>query len=130
MFGRRKFTLIATTLAFGKSIAGGTMTWPNDVDGDVFRQLQRSGFNFGKTYVVDFNVDFVNWPPPHEAVEVLRKKYKELELRPPEDGDIGHIAFQLKGKLSYEWVVRVQREATALVARHGGKCETWGVLGP
>ncbi len=64
MLTRRAFTLIASAIPYGRSIAGSPMTWPQDADGDVFRQLQKSGFDFTKLYVVDFNVDFAKWPRP------------------------------------------------------------------
>jgi len=30
--------------------------WPDDADGDVFRRMQKSGFDFDKAVDIDFNV--------------------------------------------------------------------------
>jgi len=112
------------------TLAGAVVSWPQDADGDIFRRLQKSGFDFSKTYLVDFNIEFETWPPSKEVVAMVKSKYGEIELGPPESGELGYIVFQLKSKLSYEWVLQVQREATALTSRFGGKCEYWGVLLP
>ena len=44
------------------------MSWPETADGDVFRRLQSSQFDFSSLREIDFNVDFEHWPPmtcPH-----------------------------------------------------------------
>jgi len=46
--------------------------WPNDADGDVFRRMQKSEFDFDKAIDIDFNVDFDSWPPSDELVCMLR----------------------------------------------------------
>ncbi len=38
------------------------MDWPNDADGDVFRRLKNSNFDFSKKYTIDFTIDFQFWP--------------------------------------------------------------------
>lgn len=61
------------------------MPWPNDADGDVFRRLESHGFDFTKEYDVDFNVDFDDWPPPAESVNLLKSKYNNVEIVEPEN---------------------------------------------
>jgi hypothetical protein len=123
--------LAATIAALAITVhAGEPMTWPDDADGDVLRQLAEVGMDFTKEYEVDFNVDFDKWPPPDAAVKKLKNKYKNIELVAPEGGDVGHIRFQLKHLVTYEWVMAVQRETTDLVRDAGGRCESWGVMGP
>ena len=109
------------------------MNWPNDADGDTFRRLQRAGFDLRKTYSIDFNVDFDSWPPPKEAVEILKAKFPKLKLLDPDEeaikeGRNGYILFQIEDKLTYDLVIRIQEDVTNLVKKYGGVCESWGVL--
>lgn len=106
------------------------MKWPNDADGDVFRQLSQMGMNFSKEYTVDFTVDFETWPPNPKALKALKAKYKAVEVIPPNGDDSGYVLFQLRHLVTYEWVLTVQKEATDLVRAYSGRCESWGVMGP
>jgi hypothetical protein len=126
---RRTFATFAALFAFRFSEASESRVWPNDADGDVFRHLQKIRFDFSKVYAIDFDINFKNWPPPMEAIAAIHEKYKVVELNPPKKKEeIGYVTFRLKGKLTYDWVVAVQREATALTSRYGGKCNSWGVV--
>lgn len=53
-------------------------SWPANADGDVFRRLESSGFDFTEERTVDFNVDFEKWLPPKEAVAALRREFGEV----------------------------------------------------
>ena len=105
-----------------------TAAWPDDADGDVFRRLAEAGFDFGKSWVVDFNVDFASWPPPEAALELLRSMYGNLAAHPPEQGSPGYVLFQVVGPVSYEGVTSVQRHASSAMQPFGGVCESWGVM--
>lgn len=102
--------------------------WPNDADGDVFRRLVSDGFDFSKSWSVDYNVDFESWPPPEEALEILRSTYGEVVLYPPDEHGAGYVEFQVFGPLNYEAVTSMQRRVTALMQKFGGACESWGVM--
>jgi hypothetical protein len=102
--------------------------WPNDADGDVFRRLQESGFDFRKVRSVDYNVDFMNWPPAEEALKILRANYGQIALYEPDENGLGYVQFQVEGRLTYDAVMAVQKTATLLNERFGGACESWGVF--
>ena len=104
------------------------MSWPADPDGDVFRRLQAQAFNFSEPHAIDFNVEFVRWPPPQEAVALLRSRHPSLEVVQPEADFPGYVLFQVVDKVSYELVTSVQRSTSSLVTKFGGVCESWGVL--
>jgi hypothetical protein len=102
------------------------MTWPNDADGDVFRRLESRGFDFSKSHVVDYNVDFEHWPPATAALEILRDRYGNIELvEPDEEGD-AYVHFQIFGPVTYEGVTSVQHRVTLDMKPYGGICESWG----
>ena len=104
------------------------MTWPKDADGDVFRSLEEDGFDFTKDCVVDFNVDFESWPPSTEAITLLNEKYNNVEIIEPDGEFEGYIEIQIPASLSYEFVIRTQKEITNLMKNYGAKCESWEVM--
>ena len=102
--------------------------WPDDADGGVFRSLAEVGFDFSRSWSVDYNVDFRSWPPDQTALELLGSMYGRLSLYPPdEDGD-GYVQFQVEGPVTYEGVTSVQRRVSAAMLPFGGVCESWGVM--
>ena len=110
------------------------MKWPNDVDGDVFRRLEEHNFDFTKEYEIDFNIDFDYWPPTEEAIVEIKKYYPQTKVYPPDQedfkngNDIGYLQFQVTAKVTYDLVMKIQEEITALMKKHGGWCESWGVM--
>lgn len=104
------------------------MIFPNDVDGDVLRRLEDSGFDFSITWEIDFNVDFNCWPPSQEALNILEKEYGAIEVFEPEEESDGYILFNITSIVSYDLIMDTQRKASSLVSTFGGVCESWGVL--
>lgn len=108
------------------------MNWPDDADGDVFRELAARKFDFSKAVSIDFTVDFETWPPTQEALGALHDAYGPIEVIPPseEDGESfdGYVLFQLTGLLEHGLVTSVQQRVSDLLAPHGGVCESWGLV--
>jgi len=105
-----------------------TSDWPEDADGNVFRRLRERGFDFTRHYSVDYNVDFVEWPPSAEAVAWLKREFGSVSLYPPEEDFGGYVEFQVSGSVTYDGVTSIQRRVSAAMEPFGGVCETWGVL--
>ena len=69
------------------------MDWPSDDDGDVFRSLRESGFDFDKEYKIDINLDFNHWPLLANEKKAIDTLFPEAEYIEPEAGeDIGNGA--------------------------------------
>jgi hypothetical protein len=103
------------------------MNWPNDADGDVLRRLEDSGFDFSKPCLIDFNVDFRNWPPSPSAVSLLSREYPSLKMYEP--GEFrGYLLVQVFALMTYELVTGVQESISDAMAPFGGRCDSWGVL--
>ena len=102
--------------------------WPNDADGDVLRRMKQKGFDFSKPHLIDFNVDFEDWPPADEAVEWLKREYPSSIVHPPTEEMNGYVQFQVFERLSYELVAGTQSYVTEKMSKFGGYCESWGVL--
>ena len=105
-----------------------TADWPDDADGGVFRRLASAGFDFSKSWSVDYNVDLESWPPPEAALEMLRSTYGDLGLYPPDAHGDGYVQFQVVGPVTYEGVTSTQRRASAAMEQFGGVCDSWGVM--
>lgn len=102
--------------------------WPQNADGDVFRRLEKSGFNFDVPYSIDFNIDLNAWPPSAELLNILRKQYSTLKIFEPDAVGSGYVQFVIEAKLTYELVMFVQGSVSELAAPYGGICESWGVM--
>jgi hypothetical protein len=46
----------------------------------------------------------------------------------PEGDYRGYVQFQVEAPVTYELVIRMQREVTELMRPYGGYCESWGVM--
>ena len=108
------------------------MTWPNDIDGDMFRSLDENGFDFTKEHLVDFIIDFDHWPLTEDEVTVVKSFNPNCEFVEPEDDELqdeasqGYVQFQKETILSYDLIVETQREATEAMEQFGGYCDSWG----
>ena len=104
------------------------MKFPDDADGDVLRGLEKSGFDFSQRCLIDFNVDFQEWPQSSEAVKLLSRKYPSLKLYEPDGEGPGYLQFQVYGLLTYDLVTKVQAEVSELMAAFNAECSSWGIL--
>ena len=102
------------------------MNWPDDVDGDVLRRMEASGFDFLQPHVVQFEIEFESWPPPEDAIDALRNRFGEVVIFDEEAG--GYLEFEVCARVSYDLVMTTQQVASDLMAPFGGTCESWGVL--
>lgn len=110
------------------------MEWPNNADGDVFRRLKSSDFNFSKEYDIDFNIDFDHWPLTVNTISFFQSNYPNLKIIEPNEeeidsGDInGYIEIQIRHKVEYDFVIKTQSKLTKMSQPFGGWCESWGVM--
>jgi len=102
--------------------------WPNDADGDVFRRLQSAGFDFSKSWSVEYNVDFETWPPASAALQLLESMQGSLRHYPPDEHGAGYVRFHIVGPVTYEGVTSVQRQVSRAMEPFGGVCESWGIM--
>jgi len=109
------------------------MTWPRDVDGDVFRRMRDDGFDFTRVHEIEFTAEFDRWPPPSEAVSILRSMFAGAQAVDAEvDSSTGerfggYFAFKIRAIVTYELVMKTQAEVTRAMSPFGGRCESWGV---
>jgi len=104
------------------------MSWPGLANGDVFRRLQSSRFDFSAVHEIDFNVDFGVWPPSNDAIRWIEQEYQHVTKYPPADDFDGYVQFKIIGTLTYDLVIVTQERVSGAMAAFGGVCESWGVL--
>lgn len=98
------------------------MSWPNDADGEVMRRLGATGFNFYVPTTIDFNIDFDEWPPGARAIEALATQFPDFSV------ESDYVLVRVHALVTYEFVTATQDQLNDLMAAHGGRCESWGVL--
>jgi Regulator of ribonuclease activity B len=102
--------------------------WPDDADGSVFRRLVEHGFDFSKSYSIDYNVDFDSWPPQQAAIDLLNFLYGPVTVYASDEHGTGYVQFQINMSVSYEGVTTIQRRVSAAMKPFGGVCQSWGVM--
>jgi hypothetical protein len=102
--------------------------WPDDADGDVFRGLEAAGFDFKRRHLIDFNVDFEDWPPDPRALSILRANHPSATLYDQQGDRPGYVLVQVYDYLDYDYVLEMQRMFSKLLEPFGGSCTSWGVL--
>ncbi|UHQ54226.1 ribonuclease E inhibitor RraB [Microbulbifer sp. YPW16] len=110
------------------------MSWPNDVHGDVFRSIEKEGFDFSQEVEIDFQLEFEHWPLSKDEKNFISESFAGVVFIDPDEEDIelgegiGYAQFQLTNKLTYEFVISTLEESTKKAAHIGGRCEYWGVM--
>ena len=109
------------------------MEFPKDEAGDVLRRMAEYHFDFDKPHVIEFNVDFNEWPPATEAIHLLKKEYTNIHVVDPEtdeSGEVfgGYIIVGINSEISHEFVVKIQNDLSKLMSPFGGNCNSWGVM--
>lgn len=103
-------------------------TWPNDSDADVLRRLEQHGIDFSSEHVIDFDVDFEEWPPSDLALRELERRYPGARVIPPDNEGAGYVVVQLKAIITHDFVIQVQNNITDAMKRYNGYCNSWGIL--
>ncbi len=109
------------------------MQFPQDVNGDVFRRMQKSGLDFSKSHDVEF---FAVFRTESEA-DVVAKQYLadhksgnrlvKIDTRPAKKGGM-ELLLVKNISLTYEGVTAFERRLLERVSAHDGYLDGWGVL--
>ena len=100
-------------------------------DRELIARLQRDGVNVSQVHTIEFNIDFTDWPPPVDAIDVLKNKYGNIKSYEPDrlnDIHDGYLAVRVNSILTAEFVAEKQKQITAIVSQFGGYCNTWAVI--
>ena len=111
----------------------GEMQLPADVNGDVFRRMQKSGFDFSKPHDVEFFAVFRT----EEEADAIAKQYLadhragqrlvNIETRPADEGGM-ELLLVKNMLLTYEGIVDFERKLQERVSTCDGYLDGWGVL--
>ena len=109
------------------------MNWPNDVDGEVLKNLEENGFDFDEEVDLDFIVDFDHWPLSDDEKKSIQTLYPNCTFIDPDEDALDeidtepYVQLTINTKLSYDFVVNTQKEITNQMKQYGGWCDSWGV---
>jgi hypothetical protein len=103
-------------------------SWPPGADGDVFRRLEGDGCDFSSQHVIDFYIDFADWPPRDEAIALLKAEFDSVKLLDQDDKQTPCVMGQIEALLTYEFVTGKQAKITGQMQPFGGVCSDWGVM--
>ena len=106
--------------------------YPDDVNGDVFRRLEKSDFDFSKDHSVEF---FAVFATEEEADKIARMYVndhendfilKNIETRPYEKGGM-ELELVALMKITYRSIVDFENKFQERVATVEGYLDGWGI---
>lgn len=109
------------------------MKYPDNVNGDVFRRMEESGFDFSVEHVVDF---FAVFATETEADQVARMyladhqagdRFKNIETRPHDEGGV-ELTLSKQMLVTYEKITAFEQKMAERVSTVEGYLDGWGVL--
>lgn len=109
------------------------MDFPDDENGDVFRQMEKSGFDFSLPHDVEF---FAVFSTEEEAEAVGRQfvadrkggeKIVTIKTQPAEAGGM-ELMLVKRMLLTHENVTEFESRLAERVSHHDGYLDGWGVL--
>jgi Regulator of ribonuclease activity B len=100
------------------------MSWPQDEDGDVFRNLEQDGFDFSAEVPIEFYVDVADPANIGFAIDAALEIYPDAAIGLEDE----FFVVQLEARLTYDLVIDAQKKLTAATAKLGGNCDSWAVM--
>jgi len=107
--------------------------YTDDINGDVFRRMETSGFNFEKEHVVDFHAvmeteeDADKIAQMYLADDIDGEKIIGVETKPFDEGGM-EINLEVRMIVSYERVTKFEAVLAERVSQFEGYLDGWGVL--
>ena len=110
-----------------------TMPYPKDANGDVFRRMEKHGFNFDIEHVVDFHAVFATEEEADRIDKMFvedRKAGKQLENIETRPHEVGGMCLDLAVRMivTYNSVCEFEDLLAARVASVEGYLDGWGVM--
>jgi hypothetical protein len=109
------------------------MKYPDDANGDVFRRLEESGFDFSAEHVVDFFSVYASESEADQVAQMYLADHKagdsftNIETRPHHEGGM-ELTLSRKMHVTYEAITRFEQQLAERACMAGGSLDGWGVL--
>jgi hypothetical protein len=109
------------------------MTYPDDVNGDVFRRMESHGFDFSSEHVVDFHAVFATEAMADQIAQMYladhkaNGKFTNIETKPFPEGGM-ELTLSKRMFVSYEEVTAFESTLADRIALVDGYFDGWGVL--
>lgn len=109
------------------------MPYPNDANGDVFRRMEKHGFNFEIEHIVDFHAVFATEKEADQIAKMFvedrnaGKQLVNIETKPHEVGGMC-LDLAVRMMVTYNAVCEFEDLLAERVASVEGYIDGWGVL--
>ena len=109
------------------------MKYPDDVNGEVFRTMEDSAFDFSVEHVVDFYAVFATETDADQIAHMYLADHKtgdmltNIETKPRDEGGM-ELILSKRMMVTYEAVTEFERKLRERVSRAEGYLDGWGVL--
>ena len=109
------------------------MTYPDDANGDVFRRMEATEFDFSAEHVVDFHAVFATEAMADQIARMYLAdhkagdKFTNIETKPFPQGGM-ELTLSKQMLVTYEAVTTFESALSERVALVDGYLDGWGVL--
>jgi regulator of RNase E activity RraB len=108
---------------------GVAMDYPDDNDGDALRKVAEAGADMSSPMVIEFSIEAADERSARNIAELVDAQGFDPSISDNEGRGSWSVYCAKSMLATYDGVVAVQAELTALVAAHGGHCDGWGTFG-
>ena len=105
------------------------MECPDDNDGAELRKVAAAGADMSSPMVIEFSIEAADEPSARNIAELVEAQGFDPSISDNEGRGSWSVYCARSMLATYEGVVAVQTELTALVAAHGGRCDGWATFG-
>ena len=102
--------------------------FPANADGDVLRRLEETGFDFTKTYDVDFYCYAKDINIAEQILKNSKQKGYISRIFVDDESEQHSVYMSANIKITYAEVMRRQSELDIWLAKYATKCDGWGIL--
>jgi len=105
------------------------MEFPDDNDGAELRKVAAAGADMSSPMVIEFSIEAADERSARNIAELVEAQGYDPSISDNEGRGSWSVYCARSMLATYEGVVAVQAELTALVAVHGGHCDGWATFG-
>ena len=105
------------------------MEFPDDNDGAELRKVAAAGADMSSPMVIEFSIEAADERSARNIAELVEAQGYDPSISDNEGRGSWSVYCARSMLATYEGVVAVQAELTALVTAHGGHCDGWATFG-
>jgi hypothetical protein len=103
--------------------------YPNDADGDALRKVAATGADMGQPMVIEYSIAAPDELTAKRIAEVVCPRGYDPSIAHDAESNSWTVYCSRSMLVTYDGIVRAQRELNAWVKPYGGECDGWGTFG-